>query len=117
MQGLWTPLDPPLEVPIHRLITQFVQEIDEGEAREEIWSSLNYLFLHSSEPLEQLTSQARHCVIIRSEQCPWAGVEQSIEVPGLAVIIFLFAKVTRKRELPKECSPARSCFKLCRLNL
>ena len=37
--------------------------------------SITYSSLYFSELLKELTSYARHCVIIRFEQCPWAGNE------------------------------------------
>ena len=43
--GLWTPLNIPLDVI---LFIQFVHQITEVEAREEIWLSVNYLFFIST---------------------------------------------------------------------
>ena len=54
------------------------------EAREEIWSSANYLvFISFSFYGKELIDQARYCVIKRFESCAGAGNEQSIRVPRL----------------------------------
>ena len=41
----------------HRLVTQFVREITEGEAREEIYPSVNYLFFISTSLIYERTDK------------------------------------------------------------
>ena len=51
------------------LFTQFVHKIAEGEAKEEIWSSVNYLFFISTSLIYGKDQYARYCVIKRFERC------------------------------------------------
>ena len=44
---------------VHSLITQFVQEITEGEAKGETWSSVNYLFFISISLIQGKNQQVR----------------------------------------------------------
>ena len=48
-----------LETCSHSLITQFVWEIVEGEAREQIWSSVNYLFFISTSLIHRKNQPVR----------------------------------------------------------
>ena len=45
------------------LLTQFVHEITEGEAREEIWSSVNYLFFISTSLIYRENQQVRQGIV------------------------------------------------------
>ena len=52
-----------LETCSHSLITQFVWETVEGEAREEIWSSVNYLFFISTSLIHRKNLPVRPGVV------------------------------------------------------
>ena len=58
--GLWTPLNIPLDVI---LFIQFVHQITEVEAREEIWLSVNYLFFISTSLIYGKNQQARQGIV------------------------------------------------------
>ena len=54
------------------LFTQFVDEVTEGEAREEIRSSVNYLFFISTSSIYRKNQQIKSGTVWskRSEMCP-----------------------------------------------
>ena len=58
--GLWTPLNIPLDVI---LFIQFVHQITEVEAREEIWSSVNYLFFITTSLIYEKNWQGRQGIV------------------------------------------------------
>ena len=72
--GSWTPCDLPLDVLLH---PQFARDIVGGDAREEIWSPVNYsFFISSSLPtLVRSFCGSKYRVIKRLEKCAWAGDE------------------------------------------
>ena len=53
------PLDVILFMQFSGLLSQFVQEITEGEAEEETWPSVNYLFFTSTSLIYRTSRQIR----------------------------------------------------------
>ena len=47
----------------YSLLTQFVREVTEGEAREKIWSSINYLFFISTSLIYGKNQQVRQGIV------------------------------------------------------
>ena len=66
----------------------FFHKITEGEGREKVWSSVNYIILHVYffALQEETTGYVKHCVIKWFEKCAWTGDEQRIGVPGLSLV-------------------------------
>ena len=62
---------------VHSLITQFVQEITEGEAKGETWSSVNYLFFISISLIQGKNQQVRPGIEWSKDLKDVLGLERS----------------------------------------
>ena len=62
---------------VHSLVTQFVHQITEGEAREEIWLSVDYLFFISTSLIYRKNRQVRQGIVWLKDLKGVLGLEMS----------------------------------------
>ena len=103
----WTSRDLPLKVI---LFTQFVLEIMEGEAREEISSSVNNLFFILTSFIYGKNRQGSEWVVKRFERCARAREEKSMGVPGLRLVTRQTGCLLQRALSYKELFPAKRCL-------
>ena len=96
---------------VHSLVTPFVHEITEGEAREEVWSSVSYLFFISTSLIYGKNQPVRQGIVWLKDLKGVLGPEMRRAWRCLVYkLVNLVAKVTSKGVSHWGWFPAQCCF-------